>query len=1121
MSIAEKILEKVQEAPSSVRAIESLRNEGQVAIKGAAGSLKSFFLANLFKSFSTQVVYVGVDLEEVEAVKEEIEAILDPSRVLFFPAQTKHRYSLHVSNTYAHSARLSTLETLADEESGVVVLNAQALLYKLPERVRYLREKISLVEGEEYEFDVLVSKLVDFGFTRELRVERSGDMSVRGGLVDAFPFSSEKPCRIEFWGNQIESIRYFDPTNQRSLRRVDRLDLYPHDFIYPDETASGSAASSAASLLDFLKSDAILVLEEPELIRKNIEESLCTDSEEPPQDSGGDSFWDRLSRRFQKHPCVNLISIGDSYDNLIDFGAQNQESLNGNFKILRESIEKLNRDAQRVGRDCPKILFLCDNAGHTTQIEDIFDGEGLTFPNLHFATLRLHQGFVFHDAGLVVYIDNQFYGRTRRLKLPQKSRQGLSPKQLQYLNVGDYVVHVDFGVGVFRGLKKVDVRGSERECLHLEYKEGDNLYVRLERMDRVHKYSSKDGMQPKLDKLGGADWQRLKARTKKKIKDIAQELIDLYAKRKAQSGVAFSEDSLWQRELEASFPYEDTPDQLKATLEVKADMESSRPMDRLVCGDVGFGKTEVAIRAAFKAVLCGKQVAMLVPTTILAYQHYRTFTDRLDKFPVQVEMLSRFKTRAEQKDILEQAKSGQSDIVIGTHRILSKDVGFKDLGLLIIDEEQRFGVRHKERLKKLRATVDVLTLTATPIPRTLYLSLMGARDITNITTPPKNRLPIQTEIVPFNKNFVREAILRELDRGGQTFFVHNRVRTIDRVATMLSGLVPEAKVAVGHGQLDEKELEKVMMEFMANKYQILVSTMIIENGLDMPNVNTIIVNRADKLGLAQLYQLRGRVGRSSKRAYAHLLIPPIETLTEDALKRLRAIEEFSDIGSGSHLAMRDLEIRGAGNLLGAEQSGYIDALGFDVYNKIVNEAVKELKAEKNLEAEPQVEIDTQVDMSSDVYLPENYIEFGAERVDVYRRLTDCGDLEQLDEIGKELRDRFGPLPAPVDNLIGFFVFRILGKQLRMSKIKVNEVEMIVEFDDELETQGEPFKTWLGSMVVNASSPFEFIQNHGLGIRVPRPAGEEPKLVFFKNFLQSLTASEISEPAMCNKSNINK
>ncbi|MCG8605344.1 transcription-repair coupling factor, partial [bacterium] len=462
-----------------------------------------------------------------------------------------------------------------------------------------------------------------------------------------------------------------------------------------------------------------------------------------------------------------------------------------------------------------------------------------------------------------------------------------------------------------------------------------------------------------------------------------------------------------------------------------------------------------------------------------------------------------------QKTILEKAKSGQLDIVIGTHRILSKDVGFKDLGLLIIDEEQRFGVRHKERLKKIRATVDVLTLTATPIPRTLYLSLMGARDITNITTPPKNRLPIQTEIVPFNKSVIRETILRELERGGQIFFVHNRVRTIDRMATMLSHLVPEAKVVVGHGQLDEKELEKVMIDFIANKYQILVSTMIIENGLDMPNVNTIIVNRADKLGLAQLYQLRGRVGRSSKRAYAYLLTPPIETLTEDAMKRLRAIDEFSDIGSGSQLAMRDLEIRGAGNLLGAEQSGYIDALGFDMYNKIVNEAVQELKAEKNLGTEPQAQIDTQVNMSSDAYLPESYVESSAERVDIYRRLTDCTDLQQLEEIREELRDRFGPLPSAVDYLIEFFVFRILGRQLRMNKISVNEVEMIAEFDDDFEADGEPFKIWLGSIVGNASAPFEFVQNPGLGIRVTCPPGEGHNTLFFKDFLLSLNHTEMA------------
>ncbi|MFQ5753263.1 MAG: transcription-repair coupling factor, partial [bacterium] len=769
-----------------------------------------------------------------------------------------------------------------------------------------------------------------------------------------------------------------------------------------------------------LNKKAIVVLDEPELIHKKITsealqfddydlETVCYDSKLTE-----DGLWNPIINKVEAFRQVRFVSIGQRFSNLIDLNTKSQETFKGNLKLFKQFIESLHQKKLDGQQEAPLIVFLCDNRNHTTRMEEIFIDEGIMIPNFTVGTLGLHNGFIFPDGNIAVFTDHQFYGRTKRFRLPRKSHQGLSPKQLRYLNIGDYVVHVDFGIGVFRGLKKIEVRGHERECLHIEYKDGDNLYVRIERMDRVHKYSSKDGMKARLNKLGTADWQRLKNRTKKKIKDIAQELIEIYAKRKAQTGLAFAEDTLWQRELEASFPYQDTPDQLKATHEVKKDMESHKPMDRLVCGDVGFGKTEVAVRAAFKAVLSGKQVAMLVPTTILAYQHYHTFVERLQKFPIQVEMLSRFKTRAEQRKIIERLKGGQIDIVIGTHRILSNDISFKELGLLIIDEEQRFGVRHKERLKKLRTIIDVLTLTATPIPRTLYLSLMGARDITNINTPPRNRLPIVTEILPFNKPYIRDVILRELDRGGQVFFVHNRVRSIDRIATMLSALMPEANVAVAHGQMDEKALEQVMIEFMNKKHQILVSTMIIESGLDMPNVNTIIVNRADKLGLAQLYQLRGRVGRSHHRAYAYLLIPPIESLTEEALKRLRAIEEFSDIGSGSQLAMRDLEIRGAGNLLGAEQSGFIDALGFDLYNKILDEAVKELKMEQDPQKTSLPEFETQVEIDSDAYLPDRYIQSGSERVDIYRRLTECKTLEQMDDLRLEIVDRFGRLPEPVE-----------------------------------------------------------------------------------------------------------
>ncbi|RMF68753.1 MAG: transcription-repair coupling factor [Calditrichaeota bacterium] len=788
---------------------------------------------------------------------------------------------------------------------------------------------------------------------------------------------------------------------------------------------------------------------------------------------------------------------------MVRLGARGQETLNGDLKLLKASLTRLDSELRNGSPRDPAIFFVCDTPHQRERLEEIFADEGLSRPNLRVEAIRLHKGFVFPEAGLVLFTDSQFYGRTKRLRLPKKAHRGLTPKQLRYLREGDYVVHVDFGIGIFRGLKKITVRGHERECLHLEYKDGDTVYVRVERMDRVHKYSSKDGAAPVLSKLGSPNWQRLKRRTKKRIQDIAKELIELYARRQAEGGITFEQDSLWQQELEASFPFEDTPDQIKATLDVKRDMESPKPMDRLVCGDVGFGKTEIAVRAAFKAVMSQKQVAMLVPTTILAYQHYNTFRQRLEKFPVRVEMLSRFRTTGEQRRILAQLAAGQIDIVIGTHRLLSKDVHFKDLGLLIIDEEQRFGVRHKEHLKRLRATVDVLTLTATPIPRTLQFALMGARDMTNINTPPKNRLPIVTEILTFNKAYIREVILRELERGGQVFFVHNRVRSIERVARMLADLVPEADVAVAHGQMHEKELERVMIDFMERRFQILVSTMIIESGLDMPNVNTIIINRADRLGLAQLYQLRGRVGRSHQRAYAYLLIPPVESLTEDALKRLRAIEEFSEIGSGSLLALRDLEIRGAGNLLGAEQTGFIDSLGFELYTKIVEEAVRELKTEASAEPVPP-EIDTRVEVDFEAALPQTYIESGSERVDLYRRLTLAQDVGELDALREEIEDRFGRLPRAVVNLLDSLALRMLGKKLGLRTVRIEKQEMVAIFSpDALAPQGEPFKKWLGSIVEKANQPFEFTQGEGLGVRLRFESQDGDQLSVARAFLSSL------------------
>lgn len=1088
----------IHKAPSVIRAKETLAKENSVSLRGVTGSLKSFLLIDFLESFSTRVVYLGCDTEETEQIKEDLELFIGEERVAYFPAHEIRYHGWFTSHTTSKSSRVSTLERLLEKKAPVLVTEASAFTINLPSPSDYLKSKLLLRVGDHVEFEKIIDRLLEFGYRREEFVEQPGEMSVRGGIVDVFPHSCNYPIRIEFWGDTIESLREFDPYTQRSTRSIEKITLYPQEIIKNEERSGGF------NLLDYIGQDCLIVVDEPPLIKKNFLSKLLF--YEDDLNGQYEDRWRLFEQKLNNFPKINFISFHDQEikDKVFDLHCKNQDTFRGNLKLFRNFIKEVNHKKLGNHQEPPYIYFLCENEFQAERISDIFLDEEIQAPRLIIAPFSLHRGFIFPEANLIVFTDHQFYGRRKRLKIPRKFSHGLSPRDLKSIKIGDYVVHVDYGIGIFKGLKKISVSGHERECLRLEYRDGDKVYVPLEWMGRVQKYSSREGHKPTVNKLGSPEWQKLKARTKKKLKDMADELIKIYAQRKAKPGHAFSKDTLWQKELEASFPFEDTPDQIKTTLEVKKDMESPRPMDRLVCGDVGFGKTEVAVRAAFKAVMSGKQVAMLVPTTVLAYQHYSTFKDRLDRFSVNVEMLSRFRTKAEQIKILEGLKNGRIDIVIGTHRLLSEDVSFKDLGLVIIDEEQRFGVRHKEKLKRFKATIDVLTLTATPIPRTLYLSLMGAKDVSYINTPPRNRQPIVTEIVPFNKEVIREAILRELERGGQVFFVHNRVQTIDRVANMINNLIPEANVAVAHGQMRERDLEKVMIDFVQQKYQVLVATMIIENGLDMPNVNTIIINRADKFGLAQLYQLRGRVGRSHIRAYAYLLIPPVELLTDEALKRLRAIEEFTELGSGSQLAMRDLEIRGAGNLLGAEQSGFIDALGFDLYNKLLDEAIKELKKENQLLIEEEKpEVDTQVNVDFDAFIPDTYVANDSERVELYRRLIGTDSLQEIEEIKSELEDRFGKLPEPAQNLLNLVSLRLLGKKLSLKKINVNNDVMEAVFDESFFENGrEQFQNKLGSIVANVSEKFEFFQNEGVGIRLSL-AGPNNKIEYARNFLLSL------------------
>ncbi len=1109
--IKDLLKQRIAGCAKTLRLQEALQRDGAVvSVKGLCGSLPAIVIAHLFESSLGQFLCVASDFEEAEKLREDLEVLLGREVVAGFPVQAGHGRGMAGSDPGARSQRLETLQHLIEGRDVVVVASPDAALLPLPVPRHVSENRLEFAVGKEIDFESAVTRLIDMGFTREQMVDFPGEMSVRGGLLDFFPFSRECPVRVEFFGDRVESIREFDPVTQRSRAPIDQVVVYPQNMDGQEEIP---ALSSQGFLLDYLREDAVIFLHHPDLIRAKFAPHGASASsrgwnaeewhgyQEEEREIRG-LRWQQFETAAKLHRSVWSYAFRVDEKELLDFGSREQEAFRGSLKMLRHRVEELTINPPESRR--MDIFFLCETQGHAHRMSEIFADEGIESPHLHVGVCALHGGFVLPEVRLVVYTDHEFYGRIRRLRLPRRFRQGLSLRQLRSLNVGDFVVHVDHGIGVYRGLEKITVYGHERECLQIEYRGGDRVYVPLDRMDRVQKYSSREGMVPQLSKLGSPEWDRLKKRTKKRVQDIAKELIELYAARKAMQGHAFSSDTPWQRELEASFVHEETPDQLRAILEVKRDMESPKPMDRLVCGDVGYGKTEVAIRAAFKAVMDGKQVAMLVPTTVLAQQHYRNFCQRLAQFPVKVEMLSRFRTSAEQKQVVEGLRKGTVDIVIGTHRLLSKDVVFRNLGLLIIDEEQRFGVRHKERLKTLRATVDVLTLTATPIPRTLHMSLMGARDMSNIHTPPRNRLPIVTEVMPFNRDFIRQAILREVERGGQVYFVHNRVKSIDKVAGMLESLLPEVSFAVAHGQMTERELEHIMLDFIDQKYQVLVSTMIIESGLDIPNVNTILINRADKFGLAQLYQLRGRVGRSDQKAYCYLLIPPIEMLTPQAVKRLQTIEEFTELGSGFQIAMRDLEIRGAGNLLGAEQSGFIDALGFDLYCRILDEAVSELKREEEPEERPPLHkfIETKVDFDEDAYLPQDYVSIGSERVNLYRRLVEANSLETIHSIREELRDRFGRLPAPAEHLLFFVSFKLLAGQLGLERMRIGEREMVAYFAADVYADGEELsKEWLGSIVQRAPGPFEFVQDHGLGFRVELP--EEAPYAYAINFLREL------------------
>lgn len=1001
------------------------------------------------------MVALLAESESADYLRSDLEQILGSNaKVLFFPPTGHAPYDLEqLSETTPLVARADALAQLRDGFVGILVTSVEAISELVPPPGSVSDETKTIKVGEEIPPEELMDRLVGQGFEPVEFVGQPGEIALRGGILDVFPFSGGYPIRMEFFGDEIDSIREFDPTSQRSVARMERARLVPN------LDAPSYSSAKRVAVLDFLPTGTLTALfDSQRLVELASErfsaatkrfEALAPDEEIPPKPATRYLTSGRLSDLLNNRPQLLFGTFSGEGDQTLSLGTIPQPGYNGDIKRLRADIAKRKKTGE-------EFFVLCDSKSQRGRLFELLGGDldlGKE-PEAALLVESLHEGFEIPSAKLAVYTDHQLFNRHHRpsARKRSKAKGGLTLRDIQALKPGDFVVHVDYGIGKFAGLHRITVRDKQQEAVRLLFAAGDELFVNVSALHRLHRYSGKEGHQPRLTKLGTGAWERLKSRTKKRVKDIARDLIKLYAQRKASDGFAFQTDTIWQREMEAAFEWEDTPDQLAASEAVKKDMEMPTPMDRLVCGDVGFGKTEIAVRAAFKAVQDGKQVVVIVPTTILAAQHVETFTRRLDRFPIRIGQLSRFVSPAHQKKTIADLKSGLVDVVIGTHRLLSKDIAFKDLGLLIVDEEQRFGVAAKEKLRRLRPHVDTLTLTATPIPRTLQFSLLGARDLSIMQTPPLNRQPIVTEIHTFDQDLIRDALLYEVNRGGQAFFVHNRVQTIDEMAAMIRAMLPDVRIQVAHGQMPSAQLEKVMMDFMQRKFDVLVCTNIIESGLDVSNANTIVINHAERHGLSDLHQLRGRVGRSDQKAFCYLLVPSIHTLTKEARARLQAVEEFSDLGSGLNIAMRDLDIRGAGNLLGAEQSGFIEDVGFETYHKILDEAVQELRMDEFQEVFAEsghipTAPDPAIDVAEDVLIPADYVTNGNERLNLYRRLAETS-VDEFDAFRSELEDRFGPVPQAVDTLLQMAQMKPLAHALRLTRVSWKNERLFLTLPDQ-------------------------------------------------------------------------
>ncbi len=1107
-----KLLRKFSRSQELNRIRELWDDVREIHVSGSNQAASAIIVSTLVRE-KNKIVCVLESEAEAQSFYDDLGGFLGDG-VFYYPSLGSDLWSELGPPAGQVGRRISSIAALLRHDFSCLVLPADALLEKVADPEDVELYKITLRVGDTAPFEQFVKQLVEMGFVREERVDAPGELCVRGGIVDIFLFEEETPFRIEFLGDDVESIRRFDVETQRSIEKCDRLEILPLSCAGPyapiDERTELDLALQK-TLFDYIPDAVRLWLQNKSLVLNRVEafereasirfETLH--SEHRFENASFAEFYSGykfIERLVQSRPTIDAVPFDAEKPDSVSFHILQNAHFGGDLKLFQREINSiLSRD------ESPYIAIACDSEGQRDRLEELFRQEGLP-QSIDISALRLSRGFAWPKAQFYVFTNSEIYSRIRLTRIDRLGKRTVSFREQLSIHKGDYVVHEEYGIGVFRNVEKITAYGKIQECLKIEYQDGDLLFVPLEKMDQIQKYSSSDGAVPALSKLGSPNWEKLKKRTKKKMKEIAADLIKLYATRKTRPGYSFSEDTVWQKELEASFRFEETVDQMGAIADVKKDMEQPRPMDRLICGDVGYGKTEVAVRAAFKAINEGKQVAVLVPTTILAQQHFDTFSERLARFPVSIELLSRFKSPRQQKETLEKVSDGEVDLIIGTHRLLSKDVRFKDLGLVVVDEEQRFGVMHKEKLKLLKQTVDTLTLSATPIPRTMHMALMGAKDMSIINSPPQNRLPVKTEVSRFDPDLIREAVLREMDRGGQVFFVHNRVQSIYGIAAMLNDLIPEARIVVAHGQMKGHQLEKAMMKFVSGEVHVLVSTMIIENGIDLPKANTLIINRADKFGLSQLYQLRGRVGRSDRQAYAYLLIPPVRKLTRDAIKRLQTIQEYSELGAGYKIAMRDLEIRGAGNVFGAEQTGFVNALGYELYTKIIRESIDEIRSDFDLDAEKAEQdavFDVNIECKVDAYLPEEYVSSSSERVDIYRRLVRARTEESIEDLRRELVDRFGALPRQAQNLIDYIHIKNLAAAAKIIKMKIDNGVLQGRFDYSLIPKDEAFRPWLGGIVAHAPDSFELKHDEDeLAFEMSLPP-DEFDLGAVKKFLQSI------------------